>query len=69
MQAQLTIARHNRTGSGPVFDETAALADRLTADEAVWLAFLDRLAAAPELLAAVERFDTSVLPQLADLTR
>lgn len=69
MQAQLTIARHNRTGSGPVFDQTAALADQLTADEQVWLDFLDRLAAEPALLAAVERFDTSVLPQLADLTR
>ncbi len=67
MQAQLTIARHNRTGSGPVFDQTAALADRLTSDERVWLTFLDRLAAEPALLASVERFDTSVLPQLTQL--
>lgn len=64
MQAQLQIALANRTGSGPVFDETTALASRLAADETVWLGFLVELAAQPELLAAVERFDTSVLPRL-----
>ena len=67
MQAQLRIALSSRTGSGPVFDETVALAERLTSDEAVWLGFLDRLAAAPELLRAVETFDTSALPALKGL--
>lgn len=64
MQAQLRIALANETGSGPVFDDTVAVAERLTADEAVWLGLLDELAARPELLRSVETFDTAALPEL-----
>lgn len=64
MSAQLQIALANQTGSGQVWDDTAALARRLTADEAVWLGFLTRLAAEPDLLASVELFDPSALPRL-----
>jgi hypothetical protein len=64
MQAQLAIALANHTGSGEVFDDTAALARKLTADEQVWLRFLDGLAADPVLLRGIERFDTAKLPEL-----
>jgi hypothetical protein len=67
MKAQLAIAASNRTGSGEVFDATVALAESLTADEQVWLAFLDRLATRPDLLDGIQTFDPTLLPALAAL--
>lgn len=64
MRTQLTIAEHNRTGSGEAFDRAVALSRKLTADEQVWLAFLDRLGAEAALLQGVERFDPALLPDL-----
>jgi Glycosyl transferase family 2 len=69
MRAQLAIARANRTGSGEVFDAAVALAGALTADERVWLRFLDRLAGEPALLEGIQRFDPALLPDLERLTR
>lgn len=67
MRAQLAIALANHTGSGEGFDRVVALARRLTADEAVWLGFLDRLGADPVLLAGIGRFDPALLPELDQL--
>jgi hypothetical protein len=64
MRAQLAIALANHTGSGEAFHGAVAVARKLTADNDVWLTFLDRLAAKPEVLAGVERFDTTLLPEL-----
>lgn len=64
MRAQLAIALAEHTGAGEVFDRAVALARRLTADEALWLRFLGRLGADPDLLAGIERFDPALLPAL-----
>ncbi len=67
MQAQLAIALTNRTGSGQVFDGAAAVAGRLSADEQVWLRFLDLLAEDAALLRGIETFDPALLPELGRL--
>jgi hypothetical protein len=64
MRAQLAIALANATGSGEIFDQAVAVARKLTAEEEVWLRFLDRLGADPDLLAGIGRFDPALLPQL-----
>jgi hypothetical protein len=69
MQAQLAIALANSTGSGAVFDQAVAVARKLTAQEQVWLDFLDRLGADQALLDGIGRFDASLLPQLDQLAQ
>lgn len=64
MCTQLGIATSEHTGSGLDFDRAVALAQKLTADEQVWLGFLDRLGADPAMLKGIERFDTALLPEL-----
>ncbi len=67
MRTQLGIAESSRTGSGPDFDAAVALAHRLTGDEQVWLAFLERLGADPGLLDGIQSFDPALLPELGQL--
>lgn len=67
MGSQLAIARANQTGSGSVWEEHGTVASKLLEDEAIWLRFLDLLAADPDLLTAVETFDTTRLADLDQL--
>jgi hypothetical protein len=67
MQSQLAIALANSTGSGEVFEAAIAVARKLTADEQVWLRFLDRLGSDPDALERLGRFDPTLLPLLDEL--
>ena len=64
MRTQLTIAQHNDTGSGVDFDRAVQVSRKLIVDERAWLAFLDRVAGDADLLSGIERFDTTLLPDL-----
>ncbi len=69
MKAQLAIAEGNKTGSGPVFDELVEISKILTSSEAVWLGFLTELESKQDLVESMQKFDTTILPQLKALAQ